>query len=134
MTPNKNPSKTSTSIPKKGDISGQNTPVSTQKSLKYSKKQTNTNPTQENYSQVSSRLYQNTKSIDNKRNLKYKSQSAYNEVHTPSKNIRKEFFVSKPKKPLMRPDNNYEPGQCEVKRLTRTPTKNSQRYVPSTRN
>lgn len=129
-TPNKNPTKNPPPKPHSPFQSTPHTPQ--QKTLKTPKKHTNTtsNPTQDNYSQISSRLYQNTKSIDNKRNLKYKSQSLYSEVHTPTK---KEFFVSKAKKPLMRPDNNYESGQCEVKRVMRTPTKNSERYVPSVR-
>jgi hypothetical protein len=131
-TPHKNPSK---NRPTTHHSPFQSTPHSPhQKTLKTPKKplKTTSNPTQDNYSQISSRLYQNTKSIDNKRNLKYKTQSLYSEKQTQSKS-RKEFFVSKAKKPLMRPDNNYESGQCEVKRVMRTPTKNSERYVQKAR-
>ena len=131
------PSKNHISVPKpKNSSSTLNTPVNPgQKSLNFPKNQSKTTltPTNNtNYSKVSSRLYQNTKSIDNKRNLKYKSESICGETQTPTKSAKKEFFVSKPKRPVMRPDNNYESGQGEVKRLARTPTKNSQRYVPST--
>jgi hypothetical protein len=125
MTPNKN----SQTLANKKNTSQNNTPVSTHKSLKSSHKPS-TSYLKTNFSQVSSRLYQNTKSVDNKRNLKFNSKSNHSEVHTPTKSSKKEFFISRPKKPLIGPDN-HESEQCNAGRQARTPVKNSQRYIPS---
>lgn len=91
------------------------------------------------YSNVSSRLHHNTKSVDSKRNEKYFSRS--NSVscisnYTPKKsqpNIQKDLSLKSNRNGRFYDENNIESSESECKVLKKkVPTKNSERYINST--